>query len=199
MSLKSHTGHLQICPSREQVKCKTDMDLLEWIQRRPWRCSEAWSLYSLRKSRGKSEIFPPSTVFPTFSWTICGNVAHLQNTTCQKRPSSLRILRGHNEEQRDAANAEMPSLSNEVPVVQPAWLPAPDVHQQWHSPWHTSVGFPYPNIYCRRAQAQRDIPTRDQPSTVPACADPGTTWASSLVFYFKCLFCSSFLCRLMKT
>lgn len=197
MSLKSHTGHLQICPSREQVQCKRDMGLLEGIQRRPWRCSEAWTLSSLRKSWGKSEFFPPSTVFPTFSGTICGPLTeyHMSEETQQSQNSN----NGPKEEQRDAANAEMLSLGYEVPGVLPAWLSAPDVHQQWHSPWHTSVGFPYPTIYCVRAQAQRDIPTRDQPSTLPACADPGTIWASSLLFYFECLFCSSFLCRLMKT
>lgn len=35
-----------------------------------------------------------------------------------------------NEEQRDVADAGMPSLGYEFPAVQPAWLSAPDVHQQ---------------------------------------------------------------------
>lgn len=39
-------------------------------------------------------------------------------------------------------------------------------------PWHTSESFPDRPVYCTREQTPRDIPTRDQPSKGPACADP---------------------------
>lgn len=52
----------------------------------------------------------------------------------EETQQSQNSNKGPNEEQRDAVNAEMPPLSYEVPAVQPAWLSAPGVQQQCHSP-----------------------------------------------------------------
>lgn len=48
----------------------------------------------------------------------------------EETQQSQNSNRGLNEEQGDAANTEMPSLGDEAPAVQPAWLSAPDVPQQ---------------------------------------------------------------------